>query len=335
MHPTICHCNYMRSLRLIVTAAVALASAPGQQPSQEELPTIKVEVDVVNILCAVRDNKGRLVSNLAKDDFIVKEDGRPQDIRYFSRETDLPLTIGLLVDVSLSQENLIEIERRTAAGFFSQVLRKKDMAFLISFGSEAELLQDFTNSTALLRDGLDKLRVNADVGGIQPGPVPTVYHPRGTILFDAVYLASREKLRHEVGRKAIILITDGVDVGSRLKLADAIEAAQKSDAIIYSIYYVDRSAYQRGGFYYGVSDSDLKKMSEETGGRLFRVNKKHPLDEIFNEIQEEMRSQYSIGYAPSNPAKDGTFREVEIRTNQKGLKVQARKGYYALKRGSG
>jgi len=321
-------------MKLMIVPALALLGAPAQQP-QEELPTIKVEVEVVNILCSVRDKNGALISKLEKDDFIVKEEGEPQEIRYFARETELPLTIGLLVDVSRSQENLIEIERRTAGRFFSEVLRKKDMAFLISFGSEVELLQDFTNSQTLLQDGLDELRVRGSVGGIGPGPVPTIHQPRGTVLYDAVYLAAREKLRREVGRKAIVLITDGVDVGSRLKLRDALEAAQKADTIIYSIYYVDRSAYYRGGgFYGGVSDSDLKKMSEETGGRLFRVNKKNPLEEIFQQIQEEMRSQYAIGYTPTNLDKDGTFRRVDIRTNQKGLKVQARSGYYALKPGA-
>jgi len=324
----------MRSLKLIALAVLTALGSPPQQP-REEPATIKVEVDVVNILCAVRDKNGRLVSNLEKDDFIVKEEDQPQDIRYFARQTDLPLTMGLLVDVSRSQENLIEIERRTASQFFSQVLRKKDLAFLISFGSEVELLQDLTGSTTLLRDGLDRLEVRGSVGGIGPGPVPTAHQPRGTVLFDAVYLAATEKLKQEVGRKAIVLITDGVDVGSRLKLKDALEAAQKADTIIYSIYYVDSGAYYRGGGWgFSVSDSDLKKMSEETGGRLFRVSKKNTLDEIFREIQEEMRSQYSIGYTPTNSEKDGGYRRVEISPKQKGLKVQARKGYYALKSGS-
>ncbi len=324
----------MGLLKLIALAALTALGSPPQQP-QEAPATIKVEVDVVNILCAVRDKNGRLVSNLEKDDFVIKEEGQPEEIRYFARQTDLPLTLGLLVDVSRSQENLIEIERRTASQFFSQVLRKKDLAFLISFGSEVELLQDLTGSTTLLNNGLDELRVRGSVGGIGPGPVPTIHQPRGTVLFDAVYLAATEKLRPEVGRKAIVLITDGVDVGSRLKLSDALEAAQKADTIIYSIYYVDPGAYYRGGGWgYPVSDSDLKRMSEETGGRLFRVNKKNTLEEIFREIQEEMRSQYSIGYTPANSEKDGGYRRVEISTKQKGLKVQARKGYYALKSGS-
>lgn len=326
----------MRFLGVLVLAGL-LVPATGQDPrqpppappEQQEAPTIKVEVNVVNLLCSVRRKNGGLVKDLDKEDFEVYEDGKPQQIKYFSRETDLPLTIGLLVDVSRSQMNLIEIEKHAASQFFSQVLRSKDLAFLIGFGSEAELLQDLTSSARLLREALDGLRVRADVGGLHPGPVPTIYKPRGTVLFDAVYLASNEKLRGEVGRKAIVLITDGVDMGSRLKLEDAVEAAQKADAIIYSIYYVDPRAY---GLFFHVSDADLEKMSKETGGGLFRVSKKNPLPAIFDEIQEEMRSQYAIGYTPLNPVKDGAFRHVEIRTRQKDLKVQARKGYYATAR---
>ena len=303
---------------------------------QDQPPSIKVDVDVVSILCSVRDKKGALIPNLTKDDFEVFEDGKRQEIRYFARETDLPLTIGLLVDVSVSQEGLIEAERRAASQFFSQVLGKKDVAFLISFGAEAELLQDFTGSQKLLRAALDQLRLSASVGGLHPGPVPTASKPRGTILFDAVYLAASEKLRGEVGRKAIILITDGVDQGSRVKLQEAMEAAQKSDAIIYGIYYYDAGFYrgQYGGFSFGGGDGDLRRMSEETGGRLMKVDRRRPLEDIFSEIQREMRSQYAIGYTPSNQAKDGTFRRLEIRPRNKDLKAQARKGYFALKPGT-
>ncbi|HXG31865.1 MAG TPA: VWA domain-containing protein [Bryobacteraceae bacterium] len=314
-----------RNLMGTLMAAVAL----GQPP--QETPTFKTEVEVVNILCSVRDKNGALVSNLTREDFIVEEEGQRQQIRYFARETDLPLTLGLLVDVSPSQERLLETERRAAAQFFQKVLRPKDLAFLISFGAEVELLQDLTGSAELLQAGLDRLRLSGATGGLHPGPVPTIQRHRSTALFDAVYLAAREKLRHEVGRKAMVLITDGVDVGSRVKLEEAIEAAQKADAIIYAIYYVDPGAYSRAGFFHVPSDADLKKMAEETGGRVFRVTKKRTLPQIFDEIQEEMRSQYAIGYTPSNPVKDGTFRRIEIRTVKKGLKVQARKGYYAVK----
>lgn len=315
-----------------VLALLTVPVRPQPPAKEQEVPTtIKVDINVVNVLCSVRDRRGGLVGNLTQDDFTVYDNGKAQTVKYFSRETDLPLTIGLLVDVSISQANLIEEERRAGLQFLTRVLRKKDMAFLISFGNEAELLQDFTNSASLLRAGLEKLRVSAPVGGLHPGPVPTSSRPRGTVLYDAVYLASNERLQKEVGRKAMVLITDGVDAGSRMRLEQAVEAAQKADAIVYSIYYVDPGFYYgRGGYGLGVSDSALKRMSEETGGRLFRVGRKLPLAEIFDEIQQEMRSQYSIGYVPAEPAQNGEFRRLEIRTKDRNLKVQSRRGYYAV-----
>jgi VWFA-related protein len=322
-------------MKLLCAAFAVLLGATlliSQEAKVEDQPaTIKVDVDIVNVLASVRDKKGGLIGNLTKDDFTIFEDGKQQEIRYFARETDLPLTIGLLVDVSVSQENLIQVEKQAAYSFLTSVLRKKDMAFLISFGSEAELLQDFTSSPALLRSGLDQLRVNASVGGLHPGPVPTASQPRGTILYDAVYLAATDRLKSEVGRKVIILITDGVDQGSRIKLEEAVAAAHRSDAVIYSIYYVDPSIYGRSGGFYRPSDSDLKKMSEETGGRVFKVDRKHTLPEIFAQLQEEMRTQYALGYTPQNPDKDGSFRRIEIKTKGKDQKVQARRGYYASK----
>jgi VWFA-related protein len=322
--------NFMRTV-WISSAALLLAIGVGVGIAQE--PTFKTGVDIVNLLFSVREKHGGLVGNLQKEDFTVYEDGTAQTIKYFARDTDLPLTIGLLVDVSGSQRNLIEIERNAASQFFSKVLRPKDMAFLISFGPDADLLQDYTNSAKLLRKGLDDLRVSSDVRGITPGPVPTASHPRGTVLFDAVYLGATEKLRTEVGRKALVLITDGVDQGSRYDIKQAIEAAQRADAIIYSIDYSDPSAYggygRFGGFGGPNGEGDLRRMSDETGGHLFKVDRKNTLDDIFNQLNQEMRSQYAIGYTPTNSAKDNTFRRVEVKVTGKDLKVQARKGYYA------
>ena len=315
----------MRHPILIAFLLVWAMTAYPQEPVEEDLPTIKIDVNVVNVLCSVRNRNGGLVANLEQDDFMVLEDGKQQEIRYFARETDLPLTIGLLVDVSGSQESLIEIEKQAAERFFTEVLRKKDMAFLISFGSEAELLQDLTGSARLLREGLNQLRLSTAVRGIHAPTVPGAT-ARGTILYDAVYLASEERLRHEVGRKVIVVISDGVDMGSRIRRENAIEVAQKSDAIIYSIYYSD-PRYQSYSNGYG----DLNKMSTQTGGRIFRVNKRNSLEYIFSQIQEEMRNQYSIGYSPTNQARDGSFRKLQIRMKPKGLKVQARQGYYAAK----
>jgi VWFA-related protein len=310
------------ALALLMLLAVVLLA--------QDAPTIKVDVDVVNILFTVRDSHNGLVGNLEKNDFTLFEDNKQQDIKYFNRETDLPLTIGLLVDVSASQGNLIDIEKNAASQFFGHVLRKQDLAFLISFGSDAELLQDYTSSPSLLRHGLDGLQVNSDVGGLQPGPVPTINHPKGTILYDAVYLAAHDQLKGQVGRKVLVLITDGEDQGSSYKIQDAIEAAQRADAIIYGFYYVDRAFYYGNGISFGgTSDSALKRMAEETGGRVFHIDRRHTLMDAFQELQDEMRSQYAIGYSPTNDAKDGTFRRIDIRPSDKHWKVQARKGYYA------
>ena len=316
----------MRATALILFCATAIALA------QDAPPTIKVDVDVVNVLFNVRDKGRGLIGNLNKDDFKIFEDGKEQTIKYFNRETDLPLTIGLLIDVSASQMNLIEIEKNAAYQFFGSVLRKQDLAFLISFGADAELLQDYTNSPKLLRAGLEGLRVNSDVGGLHPGPVPTISHPKGTILYDAVQLASSDQLKGQVGRKVLVLITDGEDQGSTYTIRQAIEAAQKADAIIYGFYYVDRAFYGgRGLVFGGVSDSALRQLSEDTGGHVFHIDRKLTLNNAFDELNAEMRSQYAIGYSPTNAVKDGTFRKLEIRTNNKDWKVQARKGYYAIR----
>lgn len=319
-------------------AWLALLLAPPSLPQdpaklqQERLPSISVDVNVVNLLFTVRDRKGALVTHLTKDDVQVLEDGKPQTIKTFTRETDLPLTIGMLVDVSRSQQNLIDVERRAASQFFQQVLRQKDVAFLISFGAEAELLQDLTGSVKFLQRALGELRLNAGVVPppiAGPGPVPTSSRPRGTILYDAVYLAATEKLQGEVGRKVMVVISDGGDQGSRMTREQAIAAAHRADAIIYSIYYVD--PYFGARFGYSGDEGALRKLSEETGGRVFRVDKKHTLEEIFEELNREMRSQYALTYTPTNTARDGSFRRIEIHTRDRNLKVQARRGYYAPK----
>jgi len=307
----------------VFSASALLAAA---LLAQDQIPTLKVDVDVVSILASVRDKKGTLIPTLQKEDFTVLEDGKPQTIKYFTKETDLPLTIGMLVDVSRSQENLIDIERRAADQFFRQVLRKKDMAFLISFGEESELLQDYTGSPRLLLEGLNQMRVRGGTGGIHPGPVPTIAQPRGTVMFDAVYLAANEKLKGEVGRKVIVLITDGVDQGSKMSRTQAIEAAQRADAVIYSIDYED-PRYHTGPF--GMSgEGDLRRMSDETGGHVYKVDRKNTLDQVFKELQDEMRTQYLIGYSTTNDTKLGGYRKLEIRTSNKDYRVQARKGYY-------
>ncbi|MBV8896658.1 MAG: VWA domain-containing protein [Acidobacteriaceae bacterium] len=327
----------------ILLSAVAQAQTnqtqaqTNQAEAAPQASTIKVDVELVNILFTVHAKKGgALIPNLEKNDFTVFEDQKQQTIQHFSRETDLPLTLGLLIDISASQTRLIDIEREAASAFFSNVIRQKDEAFLISFGKDTELLQDYTNSPRLLTAALRDLQgdgITPMLGGgpVNQGPVPTMGSPKGTLLYDAIYLASNEKLKSEVGRKALILITDGEDQGSTYNLRTAVEAAQKSDAIIYSIFYVDRAFYGGGGFMIGGGggESELRKMSEQTGGRVFTVSNKHPLNDVFKQIQDELRNQYSIGYESTNPKRDGTFRRIEIKVDNSDYKVQARDGYYA------
>jgi VWFA-related protein len=327
------------TLLVLVAVPVALIRLNAQQPASQQPasppaadadsePTIRVDVDLVNLYFAVRSKQNALVNNLSQTDFDLSEDAAKQTIKYFARDTDLPLTIGLLIDVSNSQRNLIEIERRAGSSFFSSVLKKKDVGFLISFGADSELLQDLTGSPRLLQEGLDRLKLNGGFAGVNSGPVPTMNKPRGTVLYDAVYLAANDMLSKEAGRKAVILITDGEDEGSRENEKAAIEAAQRADTIIYGILYVDRQFYGAfGGGYSG--EGTLKHMAEETGGRLFQVDRKNTLDNIFEQIQQEMRTQYAIGYTPTNPKKDGSFRKIDLRTSNKDLKVQVRRGYYA------
>lgn len=322
------HARATGSLLAVLCAAVYFW-LPSPAAAQQD-PVISVDVEVVNILATVRDKKGKLITHLKKEDFRLEDEGKLQEIKYFSRQTDLPLTVGLLVDTSLSQERLIYDERRAGAQFFSQVLRhKKDLAFLIGFDVDVELLQDLTESRTLLRSGLEKLEIQGAGRGIHPGPVPTSGRPTWTALFDAVYLASSEMMRNQVGRKALILISDGVDVGSKVKQEEAIEAAQRADIVLYGIRYYDRRAYYgRGGFSVGGGGGSLKRLAKETGGSVFEVSRKRPLEKVFDAIQEELRSQYSLGYSPSDSNGKPGPRKIKLRTKQRSLKVQSRKEYY-------
>ncbi|HEX8926706.1 MAG TPA: VWA domain-containing protein [Terriglobales bacterium] len=307
------------------------ADQQNEEPiNREPMTTLKVNVNLVNLFFNVKDHHGGLIGGLNKEDFQVFEDGKPQTIKRFNREADQPLTLGILIDTSVSQTRVLPMTREIGASFLRDVLRPKDMAFLISFDVNVDLLQDYTSSARDLRVALDKTRINGGGGfgggipGIGQGPIPTSV-PRGTLLYDAIYLASNEKLRQEVGRKAIIILTDGEDQGSQLRIQDAIEAAQKSDVIVYVILEADRGFYPSG-------DSEMKKVCTETGGRVIDVgNNYEKLKKAFTQISEELRTQYNITYTPTNQKRDGSFRKIEIKVNNKDDKVQARKGYYAPK----
>ncbi len=282
-------------------------------------PVIRVDVELVNVTFTVRNKQGGLVGDLTKDDFTVFEDGKPQSITRFQRDNDLPLTIGLLIDTSGSMYNVLEIGKRAAREFFNKVLREKDLAFLITFASEMELLQDLTSSKTLLANSLDEVRGQRPSQVMTQGPVPTT--PRGTRLYDAVYLAAEEKLKNEAGRKVIAVLTDGADQGSVYKINEALKQAHLADTVIYSFFYYEPM--------YGSDEGSLKKMSSDTGGRVFEVTRRGALERAFVQLEEEMRSQYALSYTPSNSKRDGAFRRIEIKPKDGSLKVQARRGYYS------
>jgi len=303
-------------------------SSDSNSDQDQPTATFKTGVDIVQLFFNVKDKKGGLIPNLTRTDFEVLEDGRPQTIKYFAAESNLPLTLGILIDASASQERVLEMEKITGGSFLSEILRDKDLAFVLSFDVNVDLLQDFTSSVSELKHALNRAKINSGGGGggipgLGGGPVPTVANnPRGTLLYDAVYLAAHDELSQQVGRKAMILLTDGQDQGSQLRVKDAIEAAQKADSICYVLLIADR------GFGYS-GEGEMKKLSAETGGRVINVgNNEKKLKEAFDQIAAELRSQYNLGYTPTNNKKDGSFRKVEIKPKGD-YKVQARAGYYA------
>jgi len=302
------------------------------QAADQSVETLKVNVNVVQLFFNVKDKKGALISNQTKDDFQIFEDGKPQTVKYFAAESNLPLTLGILVDTSPSQTRVLEMEKEVGAEFLNQMIREKDLAFVIGFDVNIDLLQDFTSSTRLLQRALESTRIGGGGGGGIPGlgggPVPTsVAGGCCTMLYDAVYLSAHDELAQQVGRKAMILLTDGEDEGSKLRIHDAIEAAQKADSICYVLLIADR-----GGMWQGFGEGAMKKLAEETGGRVIEVgNKFDKLKDAFDQISKELRSQYNVGYTPTNAKLDGTFRKIEIRSRS-GYKIQARQGYYAIAR---
>jgi VWFA-related protein len=349
--------------RALILLAAAILLATGQLPAQE-VPTFSSDVKVVNVLTTVRDKHGQIVNNLTKDDFKLQQDGQPQTIRYFTKVTDMPLTLGLLVDTSMSQRRLIEQERIASYSFLNNLMRPddKDKAFVIHFDWEVELLQDLTSSRPKLEAALEKLDnpqfAPSSGGGGNPGGGGGGHHGGGTDLYDAVFLASDEVAKKIQGRKALIILSDGVDTGSRVSLDRAIETAQRSNTLVYSILYADPDAYGHqgypgmggghhggwggggmgrypggGGYPQQQSHPDGKKVMEriarETGGRFFEVTKKQPIDQIYSQIEQELRNQYNLGYTPDKAVAGPGYHKIAVTTTNKDLTAQTREGYYA------
>jgi VWFA-related protein len=316
-------CGPLMALALLAGVAGGMWWAAAQEPPPPPEHRLRVEVGVVNLYCTVKTGKGALVTDLQQSEFEVKEDGKRQEVRYFARETDRPLTLGLLIDTSGSMRNVLPVEQETGAQFLRQVLRESDLALLMTFDVNVDLMQDFTSEPERLESALKRTRINAPVAA---GPVPR--NPAGTRLYDAIFLASRQKLAGEVGRKALIVISDGVDQGSEVKVKEAIEAAHRADTIIYAIGITDPAFYQFRGEYFD-GRGVLNDLAKETGGRAIFPRGPEDLQEAFDQIAAELRSQYYLGYSPTNTARDGRFRKIEVKVKRGGLKVQARRGYYA------
>jgi VWFA-related protein len=320
-------------MRDIICSLCILASAASFAGAQEGqiLPpsggTLKVTTEVVNVYAVVREKNGRMISNLNKDDFLLEEDQKPQVIRYFAREADTPLTMGILVDTSPSQGRVLEVEKTEAEAFLREILRPKDITFVLHFDVEVELLQDFTADLHLLDKAIEENEING--GGVRtPGTYPSGDSGGATHLYDAIYLSARELLKNEVGRKVLILLTDGEDQGSKVRLDAALEAAQKADVIIYSVEISDRAFYFRQGVGYS-GDSVLRKLSDDTGGRVIQAKNERDTSAAFQQIANELRTQYLLGYTPTNTKLDGTFRKIEVKVREGNAKVNARRGYYA------
>jgi VWFA-related protein len=338
-------------------------SQPQLKRPQEGQPTIAVEVKTVSVLATVRDKHGKIISNLTKDDFQLDEDGRPQTINFFAHESDLPLRLGLLVDTSLSQRRVLDQERSASYSFLDKLLRQdKDLAFVIHFDREVELLQDFTPSRPQLQAALQKLSTpqfdggggssSGGGGGNGGGGRGRGSRGGGTLLYDAIFLGSDELMSKQQGRKALIILSDGVDHGSRETMAEAIATAQRADTIIYSILFADDEdnfgrpggfgmgghgggmGGGRGGGRYPPQEQRpdgkkiLEQISKETGGRMFKVTKKETVDAIYAEIEEDLRNQYSLAYTPDKGNTVG-YHKIHLAVGkQKDLVVQARDGYY-------
>ena len=314
--------------------APPVGTAPAVPPEETPAAILKLNVDLVNVFFTVKDKVGKLVTHLTQGDCTVSEDNQPQKLKSFVAETQQPLTLGILLDTSSSQARVLSLEQDAGSQFIERVLQPKDEAFLLSFDVDINLLQNYTSNPRQLARAMSKAGINtgsnnraAGIPGAGGGTIPSIGKPKGTLLYDAVYLAAGQKMSQETGRKALILLTDGEDEGSRMRINEAIAAAQKSNVMAYVILIADRSFYASLGY---SGYSAMKKMTEETGGRLIDVgNSGKKLEAAFQQIEDELRTQYAASYTPTNAKMDGSFRALSVQCSGDGVKVQVRKGYFA------
>jgi VWFA-related protein len=311
----------------LLAGAQAASSALHHENPPPPPPTIKVSTVVVDVYAVVEDRRGHLVTNLKKQDFLITEDNVRQEIQYFSCETDAPLTLGIVVDTSPSQESVLRLEQEQAKMLVRQVLRQQDSAFVLRFDRQVELLQDLTGDQKLLARAIDRTRINLVSYGALP-LTPPAASVGGTHLYDAISFAS-SWMKSQIGRKVLVLLTDGEDLGSAVTREGALEAAERADIILYSVAITNRGFYlDRGMDFHG--DSVLKKLSIATGGRISRASDASSSAAAFGQIVSELRGQYLLGYTP-NRSRDGSFRKirVEVRHGRGNWRIRSRRGYYA------
>jgi VWFA-related protein len=310
------------ALCLPVASAAASPQQLGDEPTGRSIKATSVAVDVYAI---VEGRGGRLVQGLSRDDFELTDDATPQKISNFSQDTNAALSLGIAIDTSPSQGNLLSTEQQAAKLFLGSVLQPADRAFVMNFDVDVKLLGDFTNASADLARAIDSAEINQTGRSVmsQGAARPT----GGTHLYDAVYLASNELLKERVGRKVLVLVTDGEDQGSKIDLQKSIESAERADVIVYSIVVSDPEFYSlMGGTYHG--DSSVRKLDLETGGRTIRLKSVAEIGSAFDQIARELRAQYLLGYSPSNLRHDGSFRRIRVSVRRHNCRVRTRTGYY-------
>lgn len=306
-------------MKSIFAAAVACALSSSVF-SQEPEARIRVDVELVNLFVTVRDRQGRPVPDLTQDDFRVFEDGRRQQLDYFARDTSLPLTIALLLDTSGSQRNLLADEQAAAIRFLDRTLRSGDEAMVVTFDVQVSLQEDFTADRATLERAVRRARIRMPeeargASGSSAG---------GTVLYDAIARTCRERLAQRRGRKALVILTDAEDTGSRISREEALAIAQQYDAILHFVLIT-----QRSGFGFGKqNEKTARQLASATGGRVVPAAYAADLGPAFEQIAEELRSQYILGYAPLNRARDGRWRKLQVETARRGLRVLTRSGYF-------
>jgi Ca-activated chloride channel family protein len=304
-----------RSTLFVLFLAVCLCRA--EEP-------IRVNVRLVNVAFSARDSSGALVDNLTKDDLEIFEDAVPQKVSFFARSLDVPLTLGLIVDFSGSQDRFSEQHRHDLEVFLKNVLGTKDRAFLIGFGNHIRLVSDFSQSGTEL---LDRLRKYQHHNTHFPELGPQEHRDLGSAFYDSIYYAVTEKLASESGRRALLVFSDGEDNSSSQDMMSTIEAAQSANVLVYTIRYTEK---QHGKLTarnkYGIRVMD--RLAKETGGQPIDAETTDP-QTYFRQVAEELRTSYELAYYPTNPAKDETFRKIVIRPKPAGLTVRSRTGYFS------